>query len=247
MIRTITLRIFLLLSLMLGLPLISTGLRADTGACGAADDSTDRQFLRQERGGREAHPSPPQPPGRCAFRLNLLNNAGLSPAQMSIARDEVRRIFRAAGLDVIFNSAPAAVGSSYTIIIRPEDHPTRSDAPGWTLTQAGAVTNVGFVSTRALARIIREGENNRGLQLLGARPRNFAVALGRVVAHEAGHYLLQQQSHSERGAMQEGFRGRQWWSRHFKQTWRFTRQQAGQLAQRCYAPEALAGLGPPRP
>ncbi|MGH9932192.1 MAG: RHS repeat-associated core domain-containing protein [Pyrinomonadaceae bacterium] len=195
------------------------------------------------------------PSGLCTFNFNVTNGAGLSNGQLGIMQNEIQRIFGAAGQSVVFNNAGAANGGSFNLTVQQAGNPARiaqgTVAPGWTdLNLAGnAVTNNGFASTQVLANAIQSGlTSNPSLQALGRHPDNFAVGLGRVGAHEAGHFFLQMPGHSSDGLMRTGFTGAQWFQAAYNNNFRFTTQQVAQLFRLCPqlldAPTVVPGNSP---
>lgn len=98
----------------------------------------------------------------------------------------------------------------------------------------GGVSDRGYASIDALTASIRE-ESDRIFQQSGQHPDNIAIGLGRVAAHEAGHYFLQilQNKHTGDGLMQTGFSGREWFGPSYRDTFKFSKKQAQQLSKRC--------------
>lgn len=155
-------------------------------------------------------------------------------------QNEIQRIFTATGHNVVFNNTGGANGGSYNLTVQQAGNPNLISqgivAPGWTPANlsTGVVSNSGFASTDVLAGAIQSGlSGNSSQQALGRHPENLATGLGRVGAHEAGHYFLQLTDHPNNGVMRAGFNGNQWFSPAYNDTFRFTAQQAQQLARRC--------------
>jgi len=180
------------------------------------------------------------PTGLCTFNIDITNGAGISTSQLGTMQGEIQRIFGVAGQGVVFNNAGAANGGSFNLTIQQAANPRHVArgivAPGWTdLNTAGtAVTRNGFASTQVLASSIQTGlASNPSLQTMGRHPSNLAIGLGRVGAHEAGHFLLQMLGHSSEGLMRARFGGAQWFSQASNNDFRFTLQQMAQLFRLC--------------
>ena len=111
-------------------------------------------------------------------------------------------------------------------------------APGWTPADrsTGAVEQAGYASTQVLAGAIQAGipSSNSSLQSIGKHPDNVATGLGRVGAHEAGHYFLQLINHPGQGLMRAGFTGNQWFSSGENATFQFTTDQVRKLSRLCH-------------
>ncbi len=78
-------------------------------------------------------------------------------------------------------------------------------------------------------------DSSQSHRLLGSHPSNFGRALGRVIAHETGHYFLQllQNQHTSTGLMQTGFSGREWFLESENSTFSFSADQIRKLRERC--------------
>lgn len=130
---------------------------------------------------------------------------------------EVRAIW-APLLHVVLEPAEAEVSprdSAIRLVLRTEDRPLppagqldRSPALGWIEFVDGVPKPVITVSVaRARASVNRAVVAGRLVQELppAVGHRLTAVALGRAIAHEIGHYLLQSTTHSRKGLMRAGF------------------------------------------
>jgi hypothetical protein len=151
---------------------------------------------------------------------------------MESARKTVRAIFGRVGIDVQWHDCSAG-----TPTIRPEDaceHAVRSNEVIVRLVSGGANADAETVlgtslvqhvdSASQLATIWDERVNSLALksQVDGAR------LLGRAIAHELGHLLLERASHSDIGLMRA-----QWTTRELRDDrptdWTFSRSEAAQL------------------
>jgi RHS repeat-associated protein len=184
---------------------------------------------------QQARQKPP-----CIFNINITNNVGLTQAQLQRMQAEITSIYQAAGQSVVFNNPSAATGGSYNLTVQDAGNPDHIKkgivAPGWTPSNlsTGVVTNSGYASKRVLAGAIESNLSaNPAQQAQGRNPINLATGLGRVGAHESGHYFLQLINHSPTGLMQTAFSGNQWFSPTYNNMFRFTAAQAQQLSKLC--------------
>jgi hypothetical protein len=149
---------------------------------------------------------------------------------------EIKRIYEQAGHTVVFGNESADRTYSFTLSnLQPAHIPT---ALGSTSMDAdGSVSNRGAAYlTRISGALSREP--NSSLRSLGTHPANFGTALGRVAAHEMGHYLLQihQSQHTSDGLMRRQFAGDAdlYLRNSFNdQSFQFSPEQAKQLSQLC--------------
>lgn len=172
------------------------------------------------------------PMGLCTLNINIKNVAGVANSVIQSAKDEMRRIYAAAGINLVFDS-PRHPGintdSSYTFTIQEAGNDV-----GGTFANAGetVIYNYGYGSTENLAASIRSGK----LPTLGMHNKNFGRALGRVGAHETGHFFLQvgNSYHSSSNTlMQRGFNGEEWWQEAYNSTHKFTAAEAEKIRARC--------------
>jgi hypothetical protein len=151
---------------------------------------------------------------RLTVHLSVDQSGGLAPRQLQLAVDEVRKIWSDAHVAVTSGgygdpSGPGEATISLRILLTLL--PVEDDARtlGWVTAGANgrsaplllislpAVTGA-VLSTRAydmpVKRLPRE-----------LRDRLIAQAIGRVAAHELGHYLLQRAGHDDRGLMRRRY------------------------------------------
>jgi hypothetical protein len=151
---------------------------------------------------------------RLTVHLSVDQSGGLAPRQLQLAVDEVRKIWSDAHVAVTSGgygdpSGPGEATISLRILLTLL--PVEDDARtlGWVTAGANgrsaplllislpAVTGA-VLSTQAydmpVKRLPRE-----------LRDRLIAQAIGRVAAHELGHYLLQRAGHDDRGLMRRRY------------------------------------------
>jgi hypothetical protein len=148
-------------------------------------------------------------------RLSIDQDGGLSARQLQLAVDEVRQIWSDAGIPVASGrygdpSFPDEAVISLRILLSPARRRNGSDpALAWVVgTETGRAPPLLFVSLPAVMEAVM------GADALGRpvakltrdlRDRLVARAIGRVAAHELGHYLLQTASHQDRGLMRANY------------------------------------------
>ncbi len=169
------------------------------------------------------------PSGLCTFNISITNNAHLSSTALTSMMSEIRRIFGAAGQNVVFNMPryPGVNSNvSYGITVQ-----SGGTDPGWTPRTSTDVVNSGYASTDRLRESIQFGNSAQGM--MGMHPTNFGRALGRVAAHESMHYFLQMFGHSSSGLMQTGFSGSTWFMTADNARFLLSATQAALLGARC--------------
>jgi hypothetical protein len=147
-----------------------------------------------------------EPPGPLSVRLRVVNQAPADDDILAVAQAEARSIWADAGLLLVWldrgSAASIADGPIVTIIVRGVLRPrsTRSSAPrarygeplGWTLFAGGVRTDVIEVSLSATDAVVMDALiADRPVVDLPAQMRQPFVgrALGRVIAHEIGHWI----------------------------------------------------------
>jgi hypothetical protein len=148
---------------------------------------------------------------RVTVHLSIDQDGGLSTLQLQLAVDEVRNIWKDAGVDVTSGlygdpSQPGDASISLRIMLTPTQI-RRDGGPilAWvTRPSTGLMPPALFVSLAGLTAAM-SGAEYAGLPIgrvtHDLRDRLIAQAIGRVVAHELGHYLLQSAGHEGRGLM----------------------------------------------
>jgi hypothetical protein len=150
-----------------------------------------------------------------AVRLSIDQEGGLSALQLQLAVDEVREIWRGAGVHVASGrydepSLPDEAVISLRILLSPARRKNGSEpALAWVVgTKTGRTLPLLFVSLPAVMQAVMGADAlGRSVAKLtrDLRDRLVARAIGRVAAHELGHYLLQTAGHRDRGLMRANY------------------------------------------
>ena len=172
------------------------------------------------------------PSGLCVIGINILGTKRVSNDTLDAIRQEIQRIFSAAGQTVSFDNSVKA-DARFTISLT--NAPSTADSR--VLGSTGVNKN-GVISSSGVAYVDRiadfSGEPNQGLRILGRHPKNQGRAIGRVISHEAGHFLLQLLGHVKSGLLREQFRGdRSLFLPSTADDFLFTDEQARQLSRLC--------------
>ena len=148
--------------------------------------------------------------------LSIDAHGWLKNAEIDMAVDQIRQIWGTAGVGVSSGGhggswSPDDARVSVRMLITPaREHATSGTiVMGWVArAQDGTVGPTMFVSLAGIERVLsrRHFYGVSYLDLpLSFRSRIIARAVGRVVAHEIGHYLLQSALHSGKGLMRPEF------------------------------------------
>ena len=147
---------------------------------------------------------------RLTIHLSIDQSGGLSATQLTEAVEQVRKIWKPAGIGVTSGryAEPAKPGDmviSLRMLGTPARKSDQSLVLAWaSLSPGGAPTPALFVSMPAVSELLSK-TMVRGRPLT-QRPRALrdyliAKAIGRVVAHELGHYLLHTREHARSGLL----------------------------------------------
>ena len=137
----------------------------------------------------------------------------LSAQQLSAAIDQVRMIWKPLAVHVSFGGygEPAPPGASKISLRMVQHRQFLGERPilAWTsVAPTGVPAPALFVSVPALTDLLSEADV-KGRQFsqrpLALRERLVGQAIGRVVAHELGHYLLKSVGHRDRGLMRPAY------------------------------------------
>ena len=152
---------------------------------------------------------------RLTVHLSIDQDGRLSAVQLQLAIDEVRKIWSDAHVAVTSGRfgepcGPDQAAISLRILLVP---PPVSDSAerilAWvTPGGAGRSAPLLFVSLPAVTETVLSTEAfDRPVKRLtrALRDRLIAQAIGRVAAHELGHYLLQRSGHDDRGLMRRRY------------------------------------------
>jgi hypothetical protein len=149
---------------------------------------------------------------RLTVHLSIDQDGGLSALQLQLAIDEVRKIWSEAGVVVTSGryDEPASGIARAAISLRilrtrlPVEDGAEQILAWVAAADLGRTAPLLFVSLPAVTETV-QGASAFELPVakltLGLRDRLIARALGRVAAHELGHYLLQHAGHQPHGLM----------------------------------------------
>lgn len=144
------------------------------------------------------------------LHLSIGRNGGLSALQLRLVVEEVRTIWKDARVDVVSGPRAASRPDEATVSLQfltvpPPVNQLGHPVLAWiTFAANPGSTPVLFVSVPAIETMVGSAE---ALGMAVAKltrdvsDRLLARALGRVAAHELGHYLLQNAGHQRRGLM----------------------------------------------
>jgi hypothetical protein len=147
---------------------------------------------------------------RLTVHLSIDQDGGLSALQLQLAIDEVRKIWGDARVTVSSGRygepcGPDEATISLRILRTPLPPEGVDRTLGWvTPGAAGRSAPLLFVSLLAVTETVMDTEAfDRPVKTLTRvlQQRLIAQAIGRVAAHELGHYLLQNGRHQDRGLM----------------------------------------------
>jgi hypothetical protein len=152
---------------------------------------------------------------RLTVHLSIDQTGGLSPLQLEQAIDEVRKIWNDARVAVTSGRYGEPCGpdqatiSLRVLLIPPPVKDSAERVLAWvTPGRAGRSAPLLFVSLPAVTATVfsTEAFDMPVKRLTHAlRDRLIAQAVGRVTAHELGHYLLQNARHQDRGLMRRRY------------------------------------------
>lgn len=146
--------------------------------------------------------------------LSIDQSGGLTPRQLQLAVDEVRKIWSDAHVAVTSGrygepTGPGEATISLRILLTLL--PVEDDARtlGWVTAGAnGRSAPLLWISLPAVTgAVLSTQAYDMSVKRLPRELRNrlIAQAIGRVAAHELGHYLLQRAGHDERGLMRRRY------------------------------------------
>jgi len=149
---------------------------------------------------------------RLPVHVSIDQDGGLSALQLQLAIDEVRKIWSDAGVVVTsgrYDEPPRGVAratiSLRILLTRPPVADGAEQILAWVAAgEPGRTAPLLFVSLPAVTETVSGAKAfDRPVSKLthALRDRLIAQALGRVAAHELGHYLLQHAGHQHHGLM----------------------------------------------
>jgi hypothetical protein len=152
---------------------------------------------------------------RLTVHLSIDQSGGLAARQLQLAVDEVRKIWSDAHVAVTsggYGEPSASDEATISLRILLTLLPVKDDAQrtlGWVTAGAnGRSAPLLLISLPAVTEAVLATEAfDMPVKRLprGLRDRLIAQAIGRVAAHELGHYLLQQAGHHDRGLMRRRY------------------------------------------
>ena len=155
------------------------------------------------------------PEPACQMTIALIDEAGLDASQIRIVIDQVEQIWGAQGVGFSWSHASEAGEDELTVVIQPGGLPkTGRQLAGW----RHVLGSIPVSGGQPVPRITVSLGSVRGLlanvvvrgRPLMQRPERLrqeleAQALGRVIAHEIGHYRLHFYGHTVTGLMRAVF------------------------------------------
>jgi hypothetical protein len=149
---------------------------------------------------------------RLTVHLSIDQDGGLSVLQLQLAMNEVRKIWSDAGVVVTsgrYGEPPRGIAGATVslriLLTRPPVEDGAEQTLAWVAAAGpGRTAPLLFVSLPAVTETVGGARTfDRPVSKLthALRDRLIAQALGRVAAHELGHYLLQHAGHQHRGLM----------------------------------------------
>jgi hypothetical protein len=167
-----------------------------------------------------------------AVTIHVTDNANLSPTELAGAEAYATTAYRAAGLDIVWSSAPwkpeagqsgDALSIDVRLVIVPRDmaeKKCREEKLGDSV--LGVAISGASEARGRIAYILYD----RIARVAALRQTPFVRALGHVMAHEIGHLLIGVNSHSDEGLMRAD------WNTRERRPQTFTRSQVQQIRRR---------------
>lgn len=140
--------------------------------------------------------------------LVLSPRLAIDPGVTKMARSEVQTIWKVLGVEI--RSAEHAGDGCNRIVVVKADHEalpedlSHQDALGWVPFAGGHARQLVFLRV-SRARLMTAGAIT-GVNPDGLKDLMFAKLLGRTVAHELGHVLLDSPGHADFGLMRASYR-----------------------------------------
>jgi RHS repeat-associated protein len=185
------------------------------------------------------------PLGLCTFNINLKDTSGLTPTQIEGVKKEIKEIFEAAGQQVVFGNPGGASGPRLTynltvvssfpksvIRLAGKNRRKLNDFLGITIPDRyNRPSNTGYVFEHQLSLHSENGYS-------------YPFSIGRVGAHEAGHFFLDIKHGEglEGGVMADVMNPEALADENADDKFRFTPEQAEKLSNLC--PPDKPNVGP---
>lgn len=147
------------------------------------------------------------------LNLRLTTSEALPPAARRALVSETASIWEDEGIRLRWLSGSESRGGlTLRVLVMPRTVGAPADGEPWPVGEL-----LRFEDSRAIAiasisgarRVIDESERFRLLDLPSLRDYRLGLVLGRAVAHEIGHYLLQSNAHTESGLMRANIGARE--------------------------------------
>jgi hypothetical protein len=157
---------------------------------------------------------------RCHLRVHVIDAVPVGPVAVDVARREVERIWAPGGLTFEWRAGPPAPATGHPGVVvaalsRARGPRAHGDVAWWAGTTLGTAGFADPVRPLSVLRILVSREGLVDLARINGRPASewplvaqhhlVGRAVGRVLAHELGHYLLASRQHSPRGLMRASF------------------------------------------
>ena len=154
-----------------------------------------------------------EPPG-LTVNLYLTTSDQLSTSSRSVLMAETESIWTSGHVRLKWLRESTVADEGITLRVLVVARPVaRSEYAPWTvaeLVRPQGSAAVAIASTIGAHRIVEEGRWQPPiLEFPGMYDRRLGVVLGRAVAHEIGHYLLQTNTHARRGLMRARIEARE--------------------------------------
>jgi hypothetical protein len=101
-------------------------------------------------------------------------------------------------------STEAVEGATLRVLVMARPSPKHAEYSPWAvaeLLRPEGAAPLAIASTIGARRIVDEGRWQLSLEPMAVRDHRLGLVLGRAVAHEIGHYLLQTNTHARQGLM----------------------------------------------
>jgi hypothetical protein len=142
--------------------------------------------------------------------VSLVVAAGLPEPSRAALMLEAERIWAAAGVEVRWvlsppTAPPPDVGLRALVISRP---PRTPEDDRWAIGELLPLTDdraIAVASITGARRVLDEARHQRWSDLAISDDRRLGIVLGRAVAHEIGHFVLDTRTHAPWGLMRERF------------------------------------------
>jgi hypothetical protein len=147
------------------------------------------------------------------LHLRIDQAGGLSADQLQIAVDEVRKIWSAAGVRVTtgrYSDPVPADGATVSVrVVRVDMSKNGEPVLGWVTADVRAralpAIFISLIGLRGLLEATAYRNVPFSAQPATLRDRLMAQAVGRVAAHELGHYFLNSSRHDDHGLMRAAY------------------------------------------